>query len=308
MSAAALIAIDWGTTSARAYRLDARGTVMESRSEPLGVSQVRDGRFADAFARLIGDWSDERAPRLACGMIGSRQGWVEAPYVECPAPLSDLIAGIVHTPENSLAIVPGARTRDANGIPDVMRGEETQIVGAVAEREPRVLVALPGTHSKWAFVEAGRIVDFMTFMTGEMWGLLLTHSILGRLATPPPVGGAIGPGFAKGVARGLGAGNLLHDAFGARTLVLTGEMAGEEVADWLSGVMIGREVRNARTWAHRYGYDGARVRLIGEDALVARYEQALSSADVAVERAHAHAAAQGLWRIAERAALVVPIH
>ncbi|MFO1323796.1 MAG: 2-dehydro-3-deoxygalactonokinase [Burkholderiales bacterium] len=307
MSSAALIAIDWGTTSARAYRLDPRGQVLAFRSEPLGISQVHDGRFADQLTRLIGDWSDERAPRLACGMIGSRQGWVEAPYVECPAPLADLVAGIVRTPEKTLAIVPGVRTRDANGIPDVMRGEETQIAGGVAEREPRVLVALPGTHSKWAMVEAGRIVDFMTFMTGEMWHALLAHTILGRLATTPPSGHAIGPGFAKGVARGLGPGNLMHDAFGARTLALTGEIAGDEVADWLSGMMIGREVRNARTWAHRHGYDGARVRLIGEDALVARYEQALAASDVAVERAHAHAAAHGLWRIAERAGLVVPI-
>lgn len=308
MTAAALIAIDWGTTSARAYRMDAAGAVLDVRAAPLGIAKIQDGRFGAALAHLLGDWSDADVPRLACGMIGSRQGWVEAPYVTCPALLGDLVAGIVKAPQGVLAVVPGARTRDTYGVPDVMRGEETQIVGGVAAHEDRVLVAMPGTHSKWACVEAGRLVDFMTFMTGEMWSLMLKHSILGRLAVAPAAGAVIGPGFAKGVVRGLGPGNLAHDAFGARTLVLAGELAGEEVADWLSGVMIGREVRNARTWGQCHGFDGARLRLIGEDALVARYEQALMQADVAVERAPAHAAALGLWRIAMRAGIVPGLH
>lgn len=303
MTATALIAIDWGTTSVRAYRVDATGAVLATRGAPLGVQIVQDGRFGDALATVLGDWRDDRAPRIACGMIGSRQGWIEAPYVGSPATLADLVAGVVAIPEGALTVVPGVQTRDAYGMPDVMRGEETQISGAVDEREERVLAALPGTHSKWACVASGRIVDFMTLMTGEMWSVLLKHSILGRLATPAQTEG-IGPGYAKGVARGLGPGNLAHDMFGARTLALTGELAGDEVADWLSGLMIGREVRNARTWAHRHGYDGSRVRLIGDDALVARYELALVQADVAVERAHPHAAAHGLWRIAVHAGIV----
>lgn len=303
MTATALIAIDWGTTSVRAYRVDATGAVLDSRSAPLGVQNVQDGRFRDALATVLGDWRDDRAPRIACGMIGSRQGWVEAPYVACPATLADLVGGIVAVPDGMLSVVPGVQTRDPNGLPDVMRGEETQLLGAVDARDERVLAALPGTHSKWARVESGRIVDFMTLMTGEVWSVLLKHSILGRLAKAPAEEG-IGPGYAQGVARGLGPGNLVHDIFGARSLALMGELAGEDVADWLSGVMIGREVRNARTWAHRHGYDGARVRLIGDDALVARYLLAFAQADVAVERAHPHAAAHGLWRIAVHAGIV----
>ncbi len=309
MTAAALIAIDWGTSAARAYRMDARGQVLATHAAPLGIQRVQDGRFAAALAELLAGWSDELAPRLACGMIGSRQGWVEAPYVACPAHLADLADGIVFAPANALAVVPGARTRDTYGVPDVMRGEETQIVGGVDEREDRVLLAMPGTHSKWACVESGRLVDFMTFMTGEMWNLLLAHSILGRLvAAPPPGTGDIGPGFLKGVTRGLGPGNLAHDAFGARTLALMDELPPAEIADWLSGLMIGREIRNARTWAQRHGYDGARVRLIGEDALVARYELAMQQAEVAIERARPHAAAIGLFRIAIRAGLVPEPH
>jgi 2-dehydro-3-deoxygalactonokinase len=303
LTATALIAIDWGTTSVRAYRVDATGTVLDSRSAALGIQSVQDGRFRDALSTLLGDWRDDRAPRIACGMIGSRQGWIEAPYVACPASLPDLIAGLVTAPEGALTVVPGVQTRDANGLPDVMRGEETQIVGAVDEREERVLAALPGTHSKWARVESGRIVDFMTFMTGEMWSVLLKHSILARLATPAATE-STGPAYAKGVAHGLGPGSLAHDIFGARTLALTGELAGTDVADWLSGMMIGREVRNARTWAHRHGYDGSRVRLVGDDALLARYEVAFAQADVVVERAHKHAAAHGIWRIAVHAGIV----
>ncbi len=243
-------------------------------------------------------------PRLACGMIGSRQGWVEAPHIACPAPLSALASGIVRTPGERLAIVPGARTRDPHGIPDVMRGEETQILGGVRADEERVLLALPGTHSKWACVESGRIVDFMTFMTGEMWHVLLAHSILGRLAIAPPASAQMGAAFERGVARGLGPGNLAHDAFGARTQALMGELDGHDVGDWLSGLMIGREIRNARAWANRHGYDGARVRLIGDDALMSRYATALAKAEVRVERADPRAAAHGLWRIALQAGLV----
>lgn len=302
-----LIAIDWGTTSARAYCLDNTGTVIAMRAVPLGVLQVQEGCFPEALATLLGDWHDVAAPRLACGMVGSRQGWIEAPYVDCPAPLSTLAAGIVRTSGDALAIVPGVRTRDNNGIPDVMRGEETQLVGAVAETEERVLAVLPGTHCKWALVEQGRIKDFATYMTGEMHSVLLQHSILGRLAQP--AGSEPGPAFALGVTRGLGAGGLSHDLFGARTLVLTGELAPRDVSDWLSGLLIGREVRNARLWAHRQGCDGATVRLVGADALLARYAAAMTQAGIAVQRAPADAAALGLWRIAQHAALVpVSLH
>ena len=303
MSETALVAIDWGTSSARAYRVDASGVVLDRRSVALGIRHVRDGRFEVALARLLGDWMNENVPRIACGMIGSRQGWVEAPYVDCPASLTALSDRIVNAPLEKLAIVPGVRTEDARQIPDVMRGEETQLLGAVAMDEPAVLAVLPGTHSKWARVEHGRIVDFTTFMTGELYAILIDHSMLGRLAGHEP-GRLSRDAFSRGVARGLDDGELLHDLFGARTLALAGRLAADEVADWLSGLLIGREVRAARAWSQRAGVDASKVRIIGDDALVERYDLALTDAGALAERAGNDAAAHGLWRIALRAGLV----
>lgn len=304
MSDAALIAIDWGTTSARAYRLNAAGDVVGERGAPLGVQAVRDGAFREALTALLGDWQDSTAPRLACGMIGGRQGWVETPYVDCPAALDTLALGIRHTPGGELRIVPGIACRDVAGLPDVMRGEETQLAGAVEAHDSRIVAVLPGTHSKWACIEDAHLTRFSTYMTGELYAVLLDHSILGRLAEVGDEAAAPGPAFGRGVTRGLGSGGLTHDLFGARTLALTGELAPDQVGDWLSGLLIGREIRMARLWAFHAGHDVARVRVIGAEALVRRYEQALAQAGVEAERGPAHAAARGLWRIARRAAIV----
>jgi 2-dehydro-3-deoxygalactonokinase len=307
LSETALVAIDWGTSAARAYRLDANGRVLDRRSVPLGVRHVRERRFESALAKLLGDWATETAPRVACGMIGSRQGWVEAPYVDCPASLAALSDRLVQAPLDALTIVPGVATRDAAGVPDVMRGEETQLLGAVALDEPGVLAVLPGTHSKWARVEHGRIVDFNTFMTGELYAILIDHSMLGRLAGHEP-GRFSRDAYSRGVARGLADGELAHDLFGARTLALAGALASDDVADWLSGLLIGREIRGARAWASRAGVDPSIVRIIGSDSLVERYDLALGDAGALAQRAGDDAAASGMWRIAERAGLVSAMH
>ncbi len=301
----ALIAIDWGTTSARAYRIDAAGDVFGSRSAPLGIQTVQDGGFVGALDALLDDWRGDAAPRMACGMIGSRQGWIEAPYVACPADLAGLGAALTHTPGGELAIVPGARCLDSAGVPDVMRGEETQLAGAVAPDDGRVLAVLPGTHSKWALVDCGHLVEFATFMTGELYAVLLAHSILGRMAErAAPSNANGGPAFARGVTRGLAGDGLAHVIFGARTLALAGELAPADVGDWLSGVLLGHEIDSARAWASERGCDATRVRVIGGDALTARYVGALAQAGIDAELGPADAAARGLFRIAQRAHLV----
>ena len=300
MAAAVLIAIDWGTTSARASLVDADGRITGTRSAPLGVQQVRPGEFPQALDALLGDWRTLDLPRFAAGMIGSRQGWVEAAYVECPVALDALAGNLAWTAGRELAIVPGVIARDAAGVPDVMRGEETQLAGATLGTETYVAV-LPGTHSKWARIEGGRLVGFQTHMTGELYALLLAHSILGRLASAAAPTAQPGASFGGGVEHGLRGGGLGHAAFSARTLALTGTLAAADVPDWLSGVLIGHEIAAARQWAEAQGTSAGRVRIIGTDVLVARYAAALAQAGIDAEAGPADAAVRGLVQIARRA-------
>jgi 2-dehydro-3-deoxygalactonokinase len=309
--ACALIGVDWGTTSARAYRIDAEGAVIEMRAAPLGIQQVR-GDFAGALATLLGNWRQESVPRLACGMIGSRQGWIEAPYVECPAAAASLARGIVETPDRALTIVPGLVDRDDEGVPDVMRGEETQIVGAVAGDASPALAVLPGTHSKWAIVRDGAIASFATYMTGEVYAVLREHSILGRMAEmnsqaldpQPSAGAAFARGVRAALADGGAADSLLHRLFGARTLALRADLAPEDTSDYLSGLLIGSEVAAGRGWARRRGLEASSALLVGSPALCIRYAAALHEGGMAAERGPDDAAARGLWRIASTAGLV----
>ena len=304
--AAALIAIDWGTTSARAYWLDARGRILERKSAPLGVQKIAAGGFPAALETLLGGSFGAGIPQLACGMVGSRQGWIEAPYRECPADVAAITAALTPVPGTRLAIVPGLICCSADGVADVMRGEETQILGVFKDESPsrpvRKLVVLPGTHSKWARVGAGGIEAFATFMTGELYGLLREHSILARLAT---ANGRDARAFARGVRTSLGeAAALTHDLFSARTLALTGALAPEGVADYLSGLLLGAEIAAARRWVGGDAAEGGGVTLVGDAALCARYRRALACAGLAAAAGPSDAAARGLWRIARHAGML----
>lgn len=305
-----LIAIDWGTTAARAYRLGDGGRVLDSRQAPLGVQQVAPGEFPAALASLLGDWHTLHVPRLACGMIGSRQGWVEAPYRECPVPVSLLAHGLTHTPQRELAIVSGIACRDASDVPDVMRGEETQVIGLLATAHDGVLVVQPGTHSKWTLVARAddgemSIRAFATYMTGEMFAVLREHSILGRLMRESTSfdRGAFEQG-ARRAMQSSAAGDLLHDVFGARTLVLFEQLAPGAAADYLSGILIGAEVAAGARWAAAHARDHRSVWLAGGEALCMRYAVALQVADVETRMAPADIAAHGLWRLAIDAGIV----
>jgi len=305
--AAALIAIDWGTTSARAYRLDARGRILDEQSAPLGVQKVEPGKFPRALTALLGGDVPEGVPMIACGMLGSRQGWIEAPYRECPADFDGVAAALTPVPGTRLCIVPGLVCRDADGVPDVMRGEETQIMGALdddtrAQAAPRVVV-LPGTHSKWALVLGRTIQAFATFMTGELYAVLCEHSILGRLATTG--GHGDGAALERGVRLSLrDAATLPHDLFSARTLALTGALAPEAVADYLSGLLLGAEVAAGRRWLERHAVMGGSLILVGEATLCERYRRALALAGVEAAMGAPNAAARGLWRIALHSGMV----
>jgi 2-dehydro-3-deoxygalactonokinase len=300
-SATALVAIDWGTTSARAWRLDANGTVLDRRDAACGVQAVEGGDFKSALSRLLGDWNAIAAPRIACGMIGSRQGWVEVPYLECPARPASLAQSLMHTPGRELAIVAGLACRDEAGVADVMRGEETQIAGLPDDALQHSVVVQPGTHSKWTLLRGGELTAFRTYMTGETFSLLRNGSILGRLMTA----GDDPEAFEDGVRHALdmaAPGELLHRIFAARTRVLFGEMAAASASDFLSGLLIGSEVAAGLAWASAHA--PARIRLVGESALCHRYEDALRLAGHESIIAPASTAAQGLWKIAQLAGLL----
>jgi 2-dehydro-3-deoxygalactonokinase len=297
MADAALIGIDWGTTSLRAWKIAGDGTLLDTRRRDLGILRVPGNDFAAAFAESVGDWHGEGLPVLMSGMIGSRQGWVEAPYLPCPADLTQLAGQLCPVPgHNCVWIVPGLSLHDS-GRRDVMRGEETQIAGAIGNGSG--VVILPGTHSKWVRVEGGAIADFATFMTGELYDVLVKHSILGRLMADDP-GDREGGGFAKGLAAAqdsdFGLGGSL---FSARTLGLFGDVPAGALGDYLSGLLIGHEVREAKS-----RYPTLRAAVIGSEKLVERYGKAIRLFGIEPRPLGEDAGVNGLVAIARRAGLV----
>ncbi len=300
MSRPLLIALDWGTTQLRAALLGTGGRVLEQRGGGAGVMAVAAGAFEAELRRLCGDWIDRHAvPLLASGMVGSRQGWVEAPYRACPARLADVAAALTPVPlagGATLHVVPGLLATGPDGEADVLRGEETQVWGAGL---PAGAVAvLPGTHSKWLWCGADdSITGFQTWMTGELFALLSRHSILGRLMEPGPHDAGA---FADGVAQGLAdPARLTHRLFGVRSGVLTGRRPGTAASDHLSGLLIGAEIAGAC----RQGAP-ATVTLIGDDDLVRRYTAALAQAGIGARPARPDATPQGQWAVACAAGLV----
>lgn len=299
-----LIALDWGTSSLRASLLDDDGRVLRTRTEPWGIMQVPQGDFAAVFRAMTAEWHCPEVPALASGMIGSTNGWVNAPYCTAPVGADDLAAALTVVPDALLSIVPGVATH--GGRPDVMRGEETQIVGALALHPHLVshsLVVLPGTHSKWVQVIEGRITDFTTYMTGELFAVLRDHSILGRAAVAATDDdAAAAEAFTHGVlaaqAEPAGLAPLL---FSPRALVLANRLAASAGLEYLSGLLIGDELRCGLM---RGGRPAA---LVGDEALCARYVVALRLLGIPDVPVIVGAADAGLWSIALLAGLVRPM-
>jgi 2-dehydro-3-deoxygalactonokinase len=307
-----LIGIDWGSTSMRVFRIGNGGIVLASRSAPLGSTTMNgDPRaYASTLANIAGDWL-ESLPVLACGMVGSKHGWQEAPYVDCPADTDALAARTISVPfgkGKSISIVPGLHCRPNRSAPDVMRGEETQIIGAVAEHpewHARSCMILPGTHSKWAHVDNGRVHGFATHMTGELFEVLRTHSVLGRLMLPvsrEPDDAAFNAGI--DMARSDTQPGLAHQLFSVRTLGLSNEFAPEQLPDYLSGLLIGHELQAGLAWRRAAGLDKAPLVLIGEPALCARYAHALQRYDIQPDAVLPNTVPAGLWQLAVAIGLV----
>jgi 2-dehydro-3-deoxygalactonokinase len=309
---AGLIALDWGTSRCRAYLVDGRDGVIGRLDEPLGILSVPNGDFAGAFERLVGPWLSQHGnlPVIASGMIGSRQGWYEAPYVECPAAAAEIAGRLVAvaTPGGrAVWLVPGLSYAGKDGVPDVMRGEETQIIGChEAGATGRRIFLLPGTHSKWALVEGDRILRFATFMTGELFAVLKAHSILGRLMQGEAADAAA---FRRGLDHAAGADHgLLRSLFSVRTLGLFDRLPGAGLASYLSGLLIGSEIAEARRWLAADGdaaadLTAAPITIVGGESLAGLYLDALTAAGLSGQLAPPDAVVPGLLRIARAAPL-----
>lgn len=280
------LAIDWGTTNRRAYLID-DGVMVATERDDRGILAVGRDRFADETADLRARFGN--VPAVLAGMVGSNRGWVDAGYVAAPASLEALAAAVVR-PEPDVAIVPGV-SRFGGRRADVMRGEEVQLLGAVeTEAAPGdALLCQPGTHCKWARMKDGALADFVTAMTGELFALLKAHALIGEEMTGPVCDDE---DFAAGVAEAM-QGDLLGGLFGVRPAPLLGLRAPGEAASYVSGLLIGTDVR-----AHVD--PGETVHVLADEILGGLYVRAIEAVGARAERIDSHAAfVAGITRIEE---------
>ena len=228
------LAIDWGTSRRRAWRISATGEVQAALEDDRGVLAIAPGGFPAELASLRNRLG--QLPALAAGMVGSNRGWVEAPYQPLPAGLPDLATRLTRVPGEDLSIVPGLADTA-----DVMRGEEVQLLGAVEAGllPPDALVCQPGTHNKWAKLEGGRITGFTTVMTGELFALLKSGGVLAGMLDADATDG---PAFRAGVAEAAEQRDLSASLFKVRAAVLLKRLPLADAASYASGLLIGADV------------------------------------------------------------------
>jgi len=313
----ALIGLDWGTSALRGWLFDAQGRILAGREGGPGVLAIGAGAFREAFERFCGPWlaADPDLPVIAAGMIGSRQGWREAAYLPAPAGIHALAAALMPLDDAAgrvFRIVPGMLTELADGARDVMRGEETQVIGALLDHEvpaSRGLFVLPGSHGKWVAVRDAQIVALRTSLTGEAWAALREHTILGRLCADPAPGDPVAQeaawlAFDQGVAQiRAEPGALLHLLFRVRTEGLFGRLRPEQLPAYLSGLLTGAEVGDALRWRERGA--GTPV-LVGSGTQLTRYARALTGFGAGCTQASPDRAAAGLQALARAAGLLAP--
>lgn len=285
---AAFLACDWGTTNLRAWLVGGDGAVLAERELALGVGKLGPGeaerRFHDEVRPAMGA---EGAPAILCGMIGSNLGWKAVDYVPCPAGLDDLRAGLASVADG-VRIVPGVRGEGIAGAPDVMRGEETQVVGWLLQDPARLrgrhVICHPGTHAKWILVEDGKIVRFITAMTGELFAVLSKHGVLRNDA---PAGDEAA--FDAGLAAAEDGGALAARLFTARSRVVAGGEPVGSTPSYLSGLLIGAE---AAALPQQLGVErGCPLVLLGDAALCRWYAHALAALGYATSTHDGEAAA-----------------
>jgi len=322
---ARIIALDWGTSSLRAYLLGEQGSTLQIRSSAFGIMRLpeleetsedsREKRFEAAFERICGDWLRQYPllPVIAAGMVGSAQGWKQTRYLHLPVNLEELgkhLVSLETATGRPISIVPGLM--DVGPPMNVMRGEETQVLGLLSElreSEYRGLFCLPGSHSKWISVSRQEIRSFTTFMTGEVFSALCSHTILGQTMPANPGPSFDAAAFARGVdvASSTDSKGVLSDIFTTRTLALAGVLAPEQQADYLSGVLIGHEVQ-ATFRSHPDSSEEVPsevpITLAGDEPLCRRYETAMKRLGCMDIRFSPEAMQHGLWNVAIQAGLL----
>lgn len=302
-----LIALDWGSTSLRAFLMDDAGATLVERTTAAGASRLTGGpaAFEQALRQVSGDWlaAHPAIAVVAGGMVGSQHGWCEAPYVPCPLSYQDLhrySAQVQGSLGLVVRIIPGVCWTSGDQAADVMRGEEIQIAGLLGDHPSlasRCRVVLPGTHSKWVAVQEAHITGFATHMTGELFAVLRQHSVLGRLMpSDSPFDVA---GFDEGVrcSRDDDGRALSQRLFSARARALLGQLFAPALPDYLSGLLVGHELANGL----RECDDDEPLVLVGEHVLCERYARALQVFGRAPAQVAGNTAARGLWQQARQA-------
>lgn len=266
-----VVAVDWGTTHRRAYAVGHDSQCLAEYEDDQGAMAAR-GRFGEALQQALQALGVAPQRIVLTGMVGSALGWHNVPYVGADVPLTALRTQLFRVPDAPALpptfIAPGYCVRNAAGRPDVMRGEETQLLGAVVQGQPSGLFVLPGTHSKWVALEQGRVTALRTYMTGELFALLGQHGTLAAASAQAQDDSA--EAFAQGVADSA-AGALSHQLFAARARVVCGDLPAAQARAYLSGMLIGAELRDALA-LQRPG--AGAIALIGNPTLAQRYVQA----------------------------------
>ncbi|WP_320200827.1 2-dehydro-3-deoxygalactonokinase [Agrobacterium sp. rho-13.3] len=304
MSEAAFVAVDWGTTSFRLWLIGQSGEILAERRSAEGMTTAMRTGFPEVLAaHLAAISAPSGLPVIICGMAGARQGWVEAGYVDVPADLSDVLKGAVRVPgqQDDVRILPGLAQRSTD-TPDVIRGEETQLLGALSAdyRSGEQLVCMPGTHSKWVNVSTLKVTGFSTFMTGELFDVISKHSILSHAVAEAELFTGDLPAFRAAVADSYNNPQMATNRlFTVRSGQLLHGLSATDAKAKLSGTMIGLEIAGAHSTAPK----GSKVVLIASGALGELYKAAFDAlsiefvtidADEAVRRGLV-AAANAIW-------------
>lgn len=302
---AKMIGLDWGTTSFRAFLIDQDGHVLDQKTNENGILAVPNNDFEGVLISAIKAWLDQHPalPIVASGMITSRNGWLETPYLSLPANINDFANALTPlTLSNDMVIhfITGASYKNENDVPDIMRGEETQIIGEIEASDNEIFL-LPGTHSKWAITQDEKIISFTSFMTGEVYAALKEHTILGALMKE--CSSLNDDAFLKGVLMQQKQDiSILHQIFTTRTLALFDKLENEDIADYLSGLLIGEEIKSALNQ-----YDANKetiIKIIGRGDLAVRYARALDAFGLNYKIINDEVTAMGHYKIAKKAGLL----